>query len=85
MRRNRQADMPLSEPYDVLEGAMAEYRCYLFNSLNRIERVVDFTAASDAEACEEADRLHAGHSNGVLELWRENRKVYCPGSARKSA
>ncbi len=38
---------------------MANYRCYLFNGLNRIERVVEFTASSDAEACEEADRLHA--------------------------
>ena len=64
---------------------MADYRCYVFNGLNRIERVVDFTAASDAEACEEADRLHSETGYGVLELWRENRKVYCPGSEKKSA
>lgn len=64
---------------------MANYRCYLFNKLNRIERVVDFTAASDAEACEEADRLHVDAGYGVLELWRDNRKVYCPGSAKLSA
>ena len=62
---------------------MADYRCYLFNRLNRIDRVVDFTADSDAEACAEADRLHAQGGHGVLELWRENRKVYCPGSQDK--
>jgi len=60
---------------------MASYRCYLFNRFNRIERVVDFDAMSDAEACETADRLHAETGHGVLELWRDNRKVYCPGSA----
>ncbi len=64
---------------------MAEYRCYLFNGLNRIERVVDFTAASDAEACEAADRLHTETDFGVIELWRENRKVYCPGSEKMRA
>lgn len=64
---------------------MPDYRCYLFNGLNRIERIVDFTATSDAEACAEADRLHAENCNGVLELWRENRKVYCPGSEMKRA
>ena len=64
---------------------MANYRCYLFNSLNRIERVVDFTAASDAAACEEADRLHTETGYGVIELWRENRKVYCPGTTKKRA
>jgi hypothetical protein len=64
---------------------MLNYRCYLFNKLNRIERVIDFTAASDAEACEEADRMHAEVGYGVLELWRENRKVYCPGSEKLSA
>ena len=62
---------------------MADYRCYLFNKLNRIERVVDFTANSDAEACAEADRLHTESVHGLLELWRENRKVYCPGSEDK--
>ncbi len=61
---------------------MANYRCYLFNGLNRIERVVDFTADSDAEACEHADRMHVEAGFGVLELWRENRKVYCPGSVK---
>lgn len=64
---------------------MASYRCYLFNRSNRIERVVDFTAMSDAEACEHADRLHAEMGYGVLELWRENRKVYCPGTEKKTA
>ena len=64
---------------------MASYRCYLFNKLNRIERVVDFAAASDAEACEEADRLHRETGYGVVELWRDNRKVYCPGSEKLSA
>ena len=64
---------------------MIHYRCYLFNAFNRIERVVDFTASSDAEACDEADRLHAECGHGVLELWRDNRKVYCPGSEKKSA
>lgn len=64
---------------------MAEYRCYLFNGLNRVERVVDFTAASDAEACGEADRLHTETGFGVIELWRENRKVYCPGSEKMRA
>ena len=64
---------------------MADYRCYVFNGLNRIERVVDFTASSDAEACAEADRLQAESGCGVLELWRENRKVYCPSSERKRA
>jgi len=64
---------------------MADYRCYLFNGFNRIERVVDFTAASDAEACAEADRLHAETGYGVIELWRENRKVYCPDSEKKRA
>ena len=64
---------------------MANYRCYLFNGLNRVERVVDFTAASDAEACEEADRLHTESGHGVLELWRDNRKVYCPGTEKKTA
>lgn len=64
---------------------MANYRCYLFNGLNRIERVVDFTAASDAEACAEADRLHAETGYGVIELWRENRKVYCPSNEKKRA
>jgi hypothetical protein len=64
---------------------MASYRCYLFNGFNRIERVVDFTASSDAQACEEADRLHKETGYGVLELWRENRKVYCPDSAKRIA
>ena len=64
---------------------MAEYLCYLFNGLHRIERVVDFTAASDAEACEEADRLHGETGFGVVELWRENRKVYCPGTEKLRA
>lgn len=64
---------------------MADYRCYLFNGLNRIERVVDFVAASDAEACAEADRLNAENGITVLELWRENRKVYCPGSQKQRA
>ena len=58
---------------------MTNYRCYLFNAANRIERVIDFMAASDAEACEEVDRLHTETVHGVLELWRDNRKVYCPG------
>jgi hypothetical protein len=61
---------------------MTHYRCYLFNAANRIERVVDFTAAYDAEACAEADRLHG---YGLLELWRENRKVYCPGGRKLRA
>ena len=77
--------MPLSKPWIGCEGEMASYRCYLFNKLNRIERVVDFAAASDAEACEEADRLHGETGYGVLELWRDNRKVYCPGSEKLSA
>ena len=64
---------------------MASYRCYLFNRFNRIERVVDFIAASDAEACNEGDRLHAENGYGVMELWRENRKVYCPDSKKKTA
>ena len=64
---------------------MADYRCYLFNGLNRIERVVNFAAASDAEACAEANRLHAESGCGVLELWRENRKVYCPSPEKKRA
>ena len=64
---------------------MANYRCYLFNGHNRIERVVDFTADSDAAACEEADRLHAKSGHGALELWRDNRKVYCPGTEKKTA
>jgi hypothetical protein len=64
---------------------MANYRCYLFNGFNRIEHVVDFIASSDAEACEEADRLHAERGHGVLELWRDNRKVYCPGTEKKTA
>ena len=61
---------------------MTSYRCYLFNRFNRIERVVDFVAASDAEACEESDRLHGETGYGVMELWRENRKVYCPDSKK---
>ena len=64
---------------------MFEYRCYLFNAANRIERVVDFKAASDADACDEADRLHSENGYGVLELWRENLKVYCPGTEKKRA
>lgn len=60
---------------------MTRYRCYLFNRFNRIECVVDFGAMSDEEACEQADRLHAETGHGVLELWRDNRKVYCMGSA----
>ena len=59
---------------------MTNYRCYLFNQHNRIDRVVDFTADSDAQACEEADRLHAQTGHGLLELWRDAKKVYCPGS-----
>ena len=61
---------------------MAQYRCYLFNKFNRIDRVVDFCADSDAEACEEADRLHA-EGYGVLELWRDAKKIYCPGTEGK--
>jgi hypothetical protein len=64
---------------------MTNYRCYIFNGFNRIERVVDFTASSDAEACEQADRLYAESGHGVLELWRDNRKVYCPGMEKKTA
>jgi hypothetical protein len=64
---------------------MISYRCYLFNAFNRIERVVDFTAGSDAEACDEADRLYTESGYGALELWRDNRKVYCPGSEKMSA
>ena len=62
---------------------MPSYRCYLFNQFNRIDQVVDFTANSDAEACEEADRLYAESGYGVLELWRSGRKVYCPGAGEK--
>jgi hypothetical protein len=64
---------------------MANYRCYLFNRLNRVERVIDFVAVSDAAACAQADRLHAEAGHGVMELWRDNRKVYCPGSEKKTA
>ena len=46
---------------------MASYRCYLFNRFNRIERIVDFVAASDAEACAQADHLHTDTGYGVLE------------------
>ena len=59
---------------------MTKYRCYLFNQHNRIDRIVDFSADSDAQACEEADRLHAQAGYGFLELWRDAKKVYCPGS-----
>jgi hypothetical protein len=45
--------------------------------------VVDFEAASDEEACKEADRHHAESGYGVLELWRDRRKVYCPGVLEK--
>ena len=62
---------------------MPSYRCYLFNRFNRIESVVDFDAASDEEACKEADRLHVKSGYGVLELWHDRRKVYCPGAAEK--
>ncbi len=64
---------------------MANYRCYLFNRFNRVERVIDFVAVSDAAACAQADRLHAETGYGVMELWRDNRKVYCPGSEKKTA
>jgi hypothetical protein len=64
---------------------MTHYRCYLFNAANRVERVVDFTAASDAEACDEADRMHTESGYGFLELWRDNRKVYCPGGQKLHA
>jgi hypothetical protein len=57
---------------------MAEYRCYLFNKANRVERVVDFTAASDAEACKDVEKLRRAAREGKLELWRDNRKIYCP-------
>jgi hypothetical protein len=57
---------------------MQNYRCFVFNELKRIDRVVDFMASSDAEACEEADRLNAEAANCVVELWRGGRKVYCP-------
>jgi len=59
---------------------MGSYRCYLFNQSNRIDRVIDFIAASDDEACKEADRLYAESGFGVLELWHGGRKVYCPGA-----
>jgi hypothetical protein len=62
---------------------MQTYRCYLFNQFNRIDRVIEFAAASDAEACEEADRLYEESGHGMLELWRGQRKVYCPGAAEK--
>ena len=62
---------------------MRSYRCYLFNKYNRIDRVVDFTAASDEEACQEADRLHAEAGFGLLELWREETKVYCSAEQKQ--
>ena len=59
---------------------MQSYRCFVFNQNKRIDRVIDFMASSDAEACQEADRLLAEASNCVVELWRGGRKVYCPGA-----
>ena len=60
---------------------MPSYRCYLFNEHNLIHEVVDFDAASDADACERAEKLHNG-GHGVLELWRDENKIYCPGRKR---
>src|SRR5678816_3281512 len=37
---------------------MPKYRCYLFDEANERQRAIDFEAASDEEACVEADRLH---------------------------
>ena len=59
---------------------MPDYRCYLFNSSNQIDRVVDFQARSDADACEQADVLYGETGHGFLELWRDEAKVYCSGS-----
>jgi len=60
---------------------MARYRFYLFDEANRINRVIEFAAGSDAEACAEAARLHAETGHGVLELWRDDRKIYCASQA----
>ena len=59
---------------------MPDYRCYMFNSSNRIDRVVDFQERSDADACEQADSLYGDSGHGFLELWRGEAKVYCSGS-----
>jgi hypothetical protein len=58
---------------------MPDYRCYLFNSSNWIDRVVDFQARSDADACEQADALYKSRGTDFLELWRGEAKVYCSG------
>jgi len=60
---------------------MPEYRCYLFNSSNRIDRVVDSQVRSDADACEQADALYENRDTDFLELWRGEAKVYCSGSS----
>lgn len=56
------------------------YRCYLFDKSNRIERVIDFGAPTDAEACHEAAYLNAelGHG-GLLELWSGEGQILCSG------
>ena len=68
-------------PKSRRSATMPSYRCYLFNEDNFIREVVDFDAASDAEACERAKKLHNG-GHGVLELWRDENKIYCPERKR---
>jgi hypothetical protein len=55
---------------------LANYRCYLFDWSNKVQDVIDFGAASDAEACDEANKLHTGFSYSFLELWGSSGKIY---------
>jgi hypothetical protein len=61
----------------VTANALRDYRCYPLGSDNRIKDVIEFAAASDAEAIEAAEqclgrlRIYAG-----VELWEGARRVF---------
>jgi hypothetical protein len=60
---------------------MPKYRCYIFDESNERQRAIDFEAASDDDACAEADRLHATWGYGVFELWSGKTMIHSSDDA----
>lgn len=56
------------------ETAMADYRCYFVDSLNKIQAATDLRCAEDAEAMQQADALARSQRLSV-EIWDGGRLV----------
>src|SRR5262245_57735486 len=59
---------------------MPKYRFYPFSNENNREHGVDFEAASDEEAHDEAERLRAKFGCRIFELWRGKRLSAVPAN-----